>query len=727
MLALIPFQKPESMKPKNHSLRHFLSLVFTGSAIFASQATLAGTITWNTADATTTSWALGTNWVGGNAPVAGDDVVVSADGTFDPTNNSGYTGIAINSLTLTGAQTLTLSSAVQVGAGGVWNTMTVNSLNLKAVNLTADQTWGGTRTIFVQGPLTGSKMTFDGSGIRFDVNSPNWAGGLDVRTSVNMASGGFDPGPITPFGTGTITLINQRSDGSTASAPILRLAAKATNDSVANANTIANAITLSDPSTSNFTITQGNDAIAGNGHYYILSGDITGAVNSARTLSFTNTHNTPASTPATFILTGANSYAAQTTIGSNTTLQIGNGETSGTLGSGTGTISNSGTLAFNRSDALSVTNIISGAGGQVQQLGAGTTTLSGNNSYTGATIVSAGVLRASHANALGTTAAGTSVASGAALEIIGGISIGVEDLTLDGDGISAGGALRNISGNNNHAGTITLNGATRINSDSGRLTLSGGFSGAQNLTIGGAGAITISGDLALGTGTLTKDGAGVLTLSAAGTRSGTTTVSDGTLLINGDQSTAHGTVTVEDGATLGGGGIIGGHVNVSTAGTISPGNSAGNLTLNNGLTLAGLYLWELGALSTANPGSNFDTITITTGNADITGAALGLNLGGFAPSAVPFWQTDQTWTAILNNTGTGTLDGAFTITTDQTAWASLGAFTTTTTSGSNDVNLVWTAVPEPGSSILVGGFGMLALLRRRRNQGQKRHFGMSFK
>ena len=44
-------------------------------------------------------------------------------------------------------------------------------------------------------------------------------------------------------------------------------------------------------------------------------------------------------------------------------------------------------------------------------------------------------------------------------------------MTLNGAGISSGGALRNISGNNSYAGLITLGSATRINSDSGTLTL----------------------------------------------------------------------------------------------------------------------------------------------------------------------------------------------------------------------------------------------------------------
>jgi hypothetical protein len=50
--------------------------------------------------------------------------------------------------------------------------------------------------------------------------------------------------------------------------------------------------------------------------------------------------------------------------------------------------------------------------------------------------------------------------------------------------------------------------------------------------------------------------------------------------------------------------------------------------------------------------------------------------------------------------------------TEDVSWSSLGSFTTTYTD--NDVNLVWSAVPEPNAAILVGGFGMIALCRRRR-------------
>jgi autotransporter-associated beta strand protein len=83
-----------------------------------------------------------------------------------------------------------------------------------------------------------------------------------------------------------------------------------------------------------------------------------------------------------------------------------------------------------------------------------------------------------------------------------------------------------------------------------------------------------------------KRGTGVWTLGAVNTYSGTTTVSGGTLLINGQIGT--NSVTIQSGGTLGGnGGTIGGAVSVASGGTIAPGGTGnGSLTINNSLTLA---------------------------------------------------------------------------------------------------------------------------------------------
>jgi len=99
----------------------------------------------------------------------------------------------------------------------------------------------------------------------------------------------------------------------------------------------------------------------------------------------------------TLILTGANIYTGLTYVNAGT-LQIGNGLTTGQLGS-TAAVVNNGTLSFNRSDAITINNIISGNGG-LTQAGAGTTTLGSANSYMGVTTVSGGVLLLNNASAL---------------------------------------------------------------------------------------------------------------------------------------------------------------------------------------------------------------------------------------------------------------------------------------------------------------------------------------
>src|SRR3546814_21125670 len=72
------------------------------------------------------------------------------------------------------------------------------------------------------------------------------------------------------------------------------------------------------------------------------------------------------------------------------TLFIGGGGTTGSVVSSI--FNNFGTLGFNRSNSLTYAGTIVGTGA-VNQVGAGTTTLTGNNSHTGATTISDGPLR----------------------------------------------------------------------------------------------------------------------------------------------------------------------------------------------------------------------------------------------------------------------------------------------------------------------------------------------
>jgi len=90
----------------------------------------------------------------------------------------------------------------------------------------------------------------------------------------------------------------------------------------------------------------------------------------------------------TLTLSGNNTYSGTTAIDAGI-LQIGNGGSGGTLG--TGQVIDNGMLEFYRSNTLTVNNVISGSGG-VRQDGAGTLILTGASTYTGGTTVIGGML-----------------------------------------------------------------------------------------------------------------------------------------------------------------------------------------------------------------------------------------------------------------------------------------------------------------------------------------------
>jgi fibronectin-binding autotransporter adhesin len=89
------------------------------------------------------------------------------------------------------------------------------------------------------------------------------------------------------------------------------------------------------------------------------------------------------------VLTGTNTYAGGTVIAAGTTLQVGAGGTSGSIGAGD--VVDTGALVFNRSDVITVSAVIGGAG-TLTQAGLGTLVLNGVNTVTGQTTVSSGVL-----------------------------------------------------------------------------------------------------------------------------------------------------------------------------------------------------------------------------------------------------------------------------------------------------------------------------------------------
>ena len=248
-------------------------------------------------------------------------------------------------------------------------------------------------------------------------------------------------------------------------------------------------------------------------------------------------------------------------------------------------------------------------------------------------------------NALGATTGGVTVANGAALELQGGVTIGAKPLSVVGTGIANGGALRNISGNNTYGGDVTLAGATRINSDSGTLTLTGAISGpAQNLIVGGSATTAISGTIGTGTGSLTQDGSGTLILTGANTYSGGTTIAAGTLQIGNGGTTGSIIGNVLDNGVL----AFNRSDNITFAGDISGSGSV--LLMSAGIvTFTGTNTYT-GGLAVGNGG-----VILAGSDAALGGPGSSLTLSGGTLQATASFATAR---PVILGAGGGTFDTA---------------------------------------------------------------------
>ncbi|CAB3729785.1 hypothetical protein LMG24238_05618 [Paraburkholderia sediminicola] len=206
----------------------------------------------------------------------------------------------------------------------------------------------------------------------------------------------------------------------------------------------------------------------------------------------------------TTVLAGENTYSGGTTIDAGT-LQIGNG---GTTGSIIGDVTNNGTLAFNRADTVTFSNLISGTGGLVQA-GPGTLNLEGDQTYSGPTTVQGGMLAVN-----GSIQSATKVAAGGTLGGYGTIIGDVQNagVVAPGSAGTPGDAFGDLTIRGNYAGDggkLVLN--TVLGDDSSatdRLVIDGSASSAARAVE----SASASGDTALvirkagGTGAQTNVG-----------------------------------------------------------------------------------------------------------------------------------------------------------------------------------------------------------------------------
>jgi outer membrane autotransporter protein len=344
----------------------------------------------------------------------------------------------------------------------------------------------------------------------------------------------------------------------------------------------------------------------------------------------------------TLVLTGNNTFTGGISLVGGT-LQAGSD-----TALGTGTLALADTTTFGvAADNLSLANAITLAGtntidtgantltlssaiadgasaGTLNKAGSGTLILTGTNAYSGGTTISAGTLQGA-VSAFGT----------------GGIvDSAVLDIVQPTDATYAGAISGTGSVTKGGAGTLTLAG---VNTYEGGTTISTGtLAGAVSAF--GTGGIADNAALDLvqpsdatyaaaisGTGAVTKDGAGALTLTGTNTYSGPTTINAGKLLVNGSLGAT--VVTVANGATLGGIGTIAGPVTVASNGAIAPGDAPGTLTTG-ALTLnsGSLLDYELGTANVIG-GATSDLVNVNgaltlTGTLNVT-PALDFGLGSY--------------------------------------------------------------------------------------------------
>ena len=310
----------------------------------------------------------------------------------------------------------------------------------------------------------------------------------------------------------------------------------------------------------------------------------------------------------TLIVANNNAYTGTTDIQGGI-LQVGNGGAVGTLGTGIVNVGG-GTLQFNRSDANTFANVITGSG-TIKKIGSNTLTLSGASSFTGPLVISAGTVNTA---TVANTGSNSPVGAG-----------GGGDITLDGGTFQWTGAGAQTS---NRTFALTANGGTLDASPTaGGVAITLSQTGALNFPDAGPRTVTLTGveptPLLIGTNSVAlvindqegttgktsvvKNGNNRWQFTGANTYSGGTTINAGGLRIGNASGFGTGNVTVASGA----------QAYINTAGTVANNFSIAGVGPAEapGTEVTGNY----GALRVSNAGANLSGTITLAADARITG------------------------------------------------------------------------------------------------------------
>ncbi len=551
---------------------------------------------------------------------------VSADNTY-----TGNTSIVAGSIRMLGANAFGSTGSVTVSSGAalqlegsisVNRNITINGTGVSTDgairNNSGNNILTGTVTLASAGSIVnaGGTLTMDGATAIAGSTFALTLGGTATTTINGIISGS---GLFTKEGTGVLNL-------------------NAVNTFSGNKVITGGAINVQQP-----------DALGTAGSITVNSGaafQIQGGITFARPITINGTG--VGTTGAIRNISGDNILSGLITLGSASRIHSDAGNLSLTAATAVSGSGNNLTLGGNATVTISGT--IATVAGAVIKENNGTAIFTVANTYTGGTTISAGAINMRHASALGTSGTIT-VNSGGTLQLENNITVS-RVLNINGNGASSTGAIRSISGTNTISSTIQMGAASRINVDAGTLTLSNANAvnaTNQNLSLGGAANLAVSGTLTIGSGNLAKDGAGTLSLAVASTYTGTTTISAGIVTfgnINAFGTTGTISVTGSGSLQLSGGITFARPLSISS--TVSTGalrNVSGSNTISATVTLIG-----------SNTRINSDAGTLTLSNANsINGTNQTLVVGGSGNTTFSGTLTQGTGGLTKDGAGTATL------------------------------------------------------------------------
>ena len=666
-----------------------LSLLAAGSASAADG-------TWT--GGTSTSWTTTANWSGGT--VAGSTDANSDTATF---NSSGY----LNPPTIANGWIL---GTLLFGSGNT-GALTVNTgNNSERLNLSVGiQMDEGSGAVIIGAA--------NNRGIAL-LNNVSFANNSSSLLTVRVLT----VDELVLSGTNTVTINGSGSGGFTLSAPAVDGSGGA--KLALNINTSSGATSLGADS----TYSGGTTLSAGTLQVGVASVGSVGAITSSAigtgTLALNGGTLSSGSGNARTLLNAV-------TVGGNVTL--GNAVNDGKLTfSGTIDLGEATRTLTTESDVV-FSNTVSNGG--ITKAGTGQLTFTGGsaNTYSGTTTVNDGTLVLAKTVGVNAIAGGLTIGDGTNGDTV---NLGASEQIADTAVVNMIGTTMGQRGNfqllgfNETIGGLSGGGQVQNASSTADSVLTLNVANATTQT--SSAVLRNTGGIATGSLSIVKTGGGTQILDGNMTYTGATTVSAGSLIVNGNQSAATGVLTVSSGATLGGSGTIGGATTIS--GIHSPGTSPGVQTFTSGLTYSNgsTFVWELtGNTSTSSDrGIAFDGVNVSGGTLTIDGGVTNNLVFNGVGSTVnwsdAFWASNQEW-LVFSNASSPTVSsnvfetiivGVDSLTNSLTSVRSGSSFSWDTIG--DDVYLTY-AIPEPSTyallALLGAGFAGRALVRRRRRHG----------